>query len=196
MLRMGKRMNNENLGHTKSQSRDSVNHVPLSNGRSTTSREVDAIPEKYHIPKQRFEFITGTHPSRNKDLEVRKLVRAHVMRSFRRQQHLRIAHRSRTSPPSASSGTEDQQSTNIERDKPVSGYHVMKTIPQSNDPLFGTFPVEIQPPLQKQLIRYLTTVPGVTYPFDSLSRHNPIRAERFRCSITDKVLFHSLLCFT
>jgi hypothetical protein len=168
---------------------------PSSNDIPDTSGEEWPPSKNYHMPGQQFEFVTGTHPFRNRDPEVRKLVRAHVMRGFKRQQNLRRTSDGGLSSQLAALQTDERPRGQKEQSMPTYRYDVSRTIPRLNDPLFGTFPVQMQPHLHKRLIRYLTTVPGATYPFDSLSRYNPVRAELFRYSMTDKLVFHALLYF-
>lgn len=153
---------------------------------------------------QEFEFVNGTDPFRNKDPEIRKLVRAHVVKDSSRKRKLqkRGINKGRTGKGKYDDKIEARGSeseslitsentlspSTIGADSEIEGVACWFPLPTPGlDPH----------PQLSPLIYHISKVGESMWPLSDLLRFNPISpASWFDWCLTDEALFHALLYTT
>lgn len=155
---------------------------------------------RLRTPAQRqYEFINATTPERNKDPDVRKLVRTHVrneyVRDTRRKKKTTLK-KSTTHLPSpthttSSSDTSCPETLNPDRDDSI-------VVPQflgfPTALCISEYPIEMQPHTHGLLSRYMTHVTSRMYPLEPHLKSNPAKSQEwFRFAVTDAAMLHAML---
>ncbi|KAF4629668.1 hypothetical protein G7Y89_g8478 [Cudoniella acicularis] len=158
-----------------------------------------AIP----VRQRHFAFVNAVEPGRNKDPEVRKLVRSHV-----RNEHVRNTARAgnrHPKRPSPSPGT--VLSHRSQNTKPSTAYEPVITDMVLKDsqtiPLnigYPTalhnydFPIEMEPHTHTFLSQYLAEAPRRFYSLESFLKSNPLRSQEwFHFAVQDAAMLHGVL---
>jgi len=157
---------------------------------------------------RQFEFVNAVKPGRNKDPEVRKLVRTHV-----RNEHVRnTLHPSQApqrklvphvadplNPGSANLQSSASLLTNPALSVPRAGGQdtsprVPRNIGYPTALLNFEFPIEMNSSVHMLLDQYLIHAPRRLYPLESCLRSNPLRSpEWFQYAIRDAAMLHGML---
>jgi hypothetical protein len=162
-------------------------------------REVDPEVDKCPSPHtgRHFEFVNAVRPGRNKDPEVRKLVRTHV-----RNEHIRSALQPRDNPP------RKLVPSITDRSDPYFGGPSSATRARREDANPGVpqnigyptalvnfdFPIEMTASIHLLLEHYLTHAPGRLYPLESCLKSNPLKSsEWFQYAMRDAAMLHGML---
>ena len=155
-----------------------------------------------------FQFVNAVKPGRNKDPEVRKLVRTHV-----RNEHVRNTLHPSQAPPrklapytadGSNSDGRDIQSSPLLRASPASSIsRALDQVASSSVPrnigyptalLNFDFPIEMNSSVHMLLDHYLTHAPRRLYPLESCLKSNPLRSpEWFQYAIRDAAMLHGML---
>ena len=171
----------------------------------------DRILSRYgrHTPLERpatfreFEFVNGRDPFRNKDPEIRRLVRAHVVKdSSRRKRELKqqgiksqrygSKQKEQKKELSTAAFSSSNDGSSVHSPQPFS-----KTIPRfSRPPRFPSLGLDPHPQLSP-IIYHLNIVGSAMYPLESAMKFNPLSAAPwFDFALSDETLFHALLYTT
>ena len=158
----------------------------MATAKGKKGNQLDVLP--------RFEFVSTSGPTSNKDPSTRKLVRTHVMREVSREKRLqrqKWLDSFTTKRPSPS--TEDEQTSH----ELSTAFHVPvanKALGASIEGCLSTFPIPMQSHLYTVILRGLGTFSTAMYPMESWLRFNPIKAANcLQISMTDVPLFHAFL---
>ncbi|TVY14712.1 hypothetical protein LARI1_G006080 [Lachnellula arida] len=157
---------------------------------------------------RQFEFVNAVKPGRNKDPEVRKLVRTHV-----RNEHVRNTFHPSQAPqrklvrhvadPSNPGSGNPQSSALLSASpapsNPIAGSQatsprVPRNIGYPTALLNFEFPIEMNASVHILLDQYLIHAPRRLYPLESCLRTNPLRSpEWFQYAIRDAAMLHGML---
>jgi hypothetical protein len=179
--------------------------LPNSSARLSSSSGDDPAPSsvsRSSLPKRpkqpvtlpHFEFVHGTNPFRNRDPDVRKLVRAHAMRdSVRRKKQLQDPEneeRDKTLYP----GLEflDGEQRRIQPPVLVDDINnrAFRWIP---DPSLSLLSIKLDS-YMTDLVHDLAIVSSRMYPREYVFKFNPVSPEhRFHFALVDKALFHAVM---
>ncbi|TVY73181.1 hypothetical protein LSUE1_G006318 [Lachnellula suecica] len=178
------------------------------------NRSQSDIVSRGSTPKigRHFEFVNAVKPGRNRDPEVRKLVRSHV-----RQEHLRTATHSNKRTPPTISGAHRSTTQTSDGGSPQSVPSVCSTTtpptPPSSSALtlstnpavprnigFPTallnfdYPIEMTASVHTLLDHYLTHAPRRVFPLESCLKSNPLKSpEWFQYAMRDSAMLHGML---
>jgi hypothetical protein len=155
----------------------------------TYDQENETTTKSMH---QRFEFINATQTSKDTDPEIKKLVRAHVVRDSSRRKkamHLKSlqplpSQHKNTSSSSKSDSTDSNSTTSS-----IETRH-----PSIQNLIFHTLDPH---PTLSRTIYYISTVGSLMWPLESSLHFNPVSpAGWFDWALSDEALFHALLYTT
>lgn len=154
---------------------------------------------------QKIEFINGTEPNRNKDPEVRRLVRAHVVKDSsrkkkaQRKQEEQSKEKQMTTHSSKYSENSqiDISVENFTESREISPTLTGSVIPRyPRPPIFPSLGLDPHPQLSP-IIYHITSMWDAMYPLASSFRFNPMSpASWFDWALSDEALFHALLYTT
>ncbi|TVY40654.1 hypothetical protein LSUB1_G002301 [Lachnellula subtilissima] len=157
---------------------------------------------------RQFEFVNAVKPGRNKDPEVRKLVRTHVRNEHvRNTLHPSQAPQRKLVPHVAdplNPGSGNLQSSALRPTNPASSVpsagsqdsrpRVPRNIGYPTALLNFEFPIEMNSSVHMLLDQYLMHAPRRLYPLESCLRSNPLRSpEWFQYAIRDAAMLHGML---
>jgi hypothetical protein len=165
-------------------------------------REVDPEVDKTPSPGtgRHFEFVNAVRPGRNKDPEVRKLVRTHV-----RNEHIRSALQPRDNPPrklvpsitdQSDPGYRDAQTTASASSRRLRPTHpgIPQNLGHPTALVNFDFPIEMTASIHSLLENYLTHAPRRLYPLESCLKSNPLKSsEWFQYAMRDAAMLHGML---
>ncbi|TVY93879.1 hypothetical protein LAWI1_G000432 [Lachnellula willkommii] len=146
---------------------------------------------------RQFEFVNAVKPGRNKDPEVRKLVRTHVrnehvrntLHSSQMAQRKLVPHVADPSNP----GSGNPPSIPIAGSQATSP-SVPRNIGYPTALLNFEFPIEMNASVHMLLHQYLIHASRRLYPLESCLRTNPLRSpEWFQYAIRDAAMLHGML---
>lgn len=170
--------------------------------RTLQQREADPEVDKSPSPHagRHFEFVNAVRPGRNKDPEVRKLVRTHV-----RNEHIRSALQPRDNPPRKlvpSMSTLSDHGCGVHQ-SPASASRGRRRsahpgIPQNMGHPTALvnfdFPIEMTASIHLLLENYLIYAPRRLYPLESCLKSNPLKSsEWFQYAVRDAAMLHGML---
>jgi len=160
--------------------------------------EVDNSPSPH--TGRHFEFVNAVRPGRNKDPEVRKLVRTHV-----RNEHIRSALQPRDNSPRKLVPSMTDQSDS-DRDVSRTASWSTRARRQAANPgvpqnighptalVNFDFPIEMTSSIHLLLENYLTHTPRRLYPLESCLKSNPLKSsEWFQYAMRDAAMLHGML---
>jgi hypothetical protein len=164
---------------------------------STLSQEKSSSHLKKKVPHvQEFAFVNATTPFKNRDPEVRKLVRGNAVKDSSRKRKLR-----RESEPPTSKALIGNSESIIEdklslKSKQISSETDLATLPKE---YFSSFPrKELDPhPGLSFIIHHITEMGYAMYPDLVSDKISPISPTAwFDSALRDEALFHALLFTT
>lgn len=183
--------NQTSLSPSLNPTRVGAGKVPLAH-----VKELPSVP-------QEFEFVNGTNPYVNKEPDIRKLVRAHVVRdSSRKKRHFKnLTRRSRTGKELVQSPSSDMKEPSENEESTSS---IDETISPSGDETsisrYSSISVSrgLDPnPELSPVIYHIKNMGTAMWPLEDEVRFNPISpAAWFDWALSDEALFHALLCTT
>ncbi|CZR64292.1 uncharacterized protein PAC_14190 [Phialocephala subalpina] len=165
-----------------------------------TTREAN-LPVRYKkAVAQEFAFVNSTGPGKNRDPDVRRLVRGHVVRDTTRRKRLQREREASSSEDILSSSSQSSGGEAFDRGGSISLNAEQAAVAISRKylsaPIFPTQGMDPHPHLSPYLYR-ITALGDAMYPLVSSFRVNPISPVAwFDCALRDEALFHALLYIT
>jgi hypothetical protein len=152
----------------------------------TYDRETESTTKGIH---QKFEFINATQKSRNTAPEIKKLVRAHVVRDSSRRKKAMHLKSLQALPPqhkNTSSGSKPESLNSSSTTSSIETRH-----PRIPNLIFHTLDPH---PALSRTIYYISTVGSLMWPLESSLHFNPVSPVGwFDWALSDEALFHALL---
>ncbi|TAQ89839.1 hypothetical protein B7494_g1825 [Chlorociboria aeruginascens] len=145
---------------------------------------------------QKFEFVNSSNPYRNKDPEIRRLVRTHVVKDFTRKKQLQEGNATKKTDPKRHRelGKEKENKFQNQGNLDSSETKVVQTFNQ--EPRLSFLQLDPHPQLSA-IICHIITVGSAMYPLEVVLHFNPLSpASWFEFAFSDEALFHALMYTT
>lgn len=144
-------------------------------------------------PRQ-FEFVHGTDPFRNRDPDVRKLVRAHAMRDSARRKKQQQDTESEEAEETIYPGIKFLEEAKRRFQLPLLVDNVdNRAFGWTPDPSLSLLSIKLDP-YMTDLVHDLATASSRMYPRESIFKFNPISPTHwFHFALADKALLHAVV---
>ena len=189
-LNEGRQYKVSSRSHLQAETSDALHQNPR-------QRDPSASASSNKDQSRTYEFITSSNPEVNRDPEVRKLVRKHVVKDTQESKVKQLKNdienfERETRPPMENVHSQSQ----ICSSSFVSGARTPVTLDISKqiEWHFLAFPIKMKPHLHRLVTLYFNRLVSKLYRLEDYLEFNPLKTSAlFEFTMTDDAVFHSLL---